>query len=427
MSLQERAAIANRSHADLFVSIHTNSVDLKNPNRRTIEGASTYTLGLKKDKDNMNVARRENAVITYESDYNTKYSGFDPNSDESYIIFEMAQKANMAHSLKFADILQKQLTKVADRKNRGVKQAGFWVLWATSMPSVLVELDFITNPDVADFLGSDKGKNKLASAIYNATDTYFKALELESKNGHLTKNLHVLSDDSENAKSDVILASASLADDIVISAPDRKKYAGNNTSYTRRRRNIKAREQSENHEYEVAVIQQERDYISEDNPNTKEIVKQDSGDLSNKPKDKKKKDNKKKKKKNRSNKKERVVNGRKVLISEGSDKNKDVTYSPNKKGYSFKDKIKSSNTKQNNAPVKLEKKEVVYRIQILASADRLKTNNPRFCGLSPVSCTKSNDLYKYTYGETTDRAEIDKMLKTVRTKIPDAFVVSSQR
>lgn len=182
LTLQQRADKANKAHGDLFISIHTNSLDKSNANRTKVEGASTYTLGLHKNDNNMNVARRENSVMTLEPNYETKYSGFDPQSDESYIIFEMAQKANMANSVKFAEQVQKQLVKQAGRKDRGVHQAGFWVLWATSMPSVLVELDFICNPTTAQFLKSSKGEEQLAKGIGIATIAYFKALEQHDKN-----------------------------------------------------------------------------------------------------------------------------------------------------------------------------------------------------------------------------------------------------
>lgn len=172
ISLQERADIANRNRGDLFVSIHTNSVDRNNRNRRTVQGASVYALGLHKDADNLKVAQRENSVIELESNYEQKYSGFDPLKDESYIIFEMAQKRNLGHSLKFAGEAQKQLVGIAGRADRGVKQAGFWVLWATSMPAVLVELDFICNPQSAKFIGSKSGQEQMAKALFNAVETY---------------------------------------------------------------------------------------------------------------------------------------------------------------------------------------------------------------------------------------------------------------
>lgn len=172
VSLQGRADIANKAKGDLFISIHTNSVDASNKNRASIEGASVYTLGVQKDDANMSVARRENSVIELESGSGSKYSGFDPNKDESYIIFEMAQKNNIAQSNRFAKMVQDNLVKIAGRKDRGVRQAGFWVLWSTSMPSVLVELDFICNPDAAKFMTSKEGVDKMAEAIFQAVKIY---------------------------------------------------------------------------------------------------------------------------------------------------------------------------------------------------------------------------------------------------------------
>lgn len=172
VSLQGRADIANKAKGDLFISIHTNSVDAKNKNRRTVAGASVYTQGSHKDEANLAVAKRENSVIELENGYEQKYAGFDPNKVESYIIFEMAAKHNLAQSHRFAKSAQANLVKIAGRKNRGVHQAGFWVLWATSMPSALVELDFICNPESAKFMGSKNGVDKLAEALFEAVKKY---------------------------------------------------------------------------------------------------------------------------------------------------------------------------------------------------------------------------------------------------------------
>lgn len=174
VSLQERANIANRNKGDLFVSIHTNSLDRDVPTRKSAKGTSVYVLGLHKDDSNLKVARRENAVIELEDGYEQKYSGFDPNKDESYIIFEMSQKKSLGQSLRFAKAAQQELVGTAGRHNRGVKQAGFWVLWSTSMPSVLVELDFICNPESARYLTSENGQKKLAQALFNAIEDFGK-------------------------------------------------------------------------------------------------------------------------------------------------------------------------------------------------------------------------------------------------------------
>lgn len=168
LTLQERADVANNAKGDLFMSIHVNSIDKKTPGRQKTHGSSVYVLGLHRDQDNMKVAMRENAVIELESDYKEKYSGFDPSKDESYIIFEMAQKRNLGESIRVAGDAQNELVNTAGRVNRGVRQAGFWVLWATSMPAVLVELDFICNPQSVKYMTSEKGEDELAASLLNA-------------------------------------------------------------------------------------------------------------------------------------------------------------------------------------------------------------------------------------------------------------------
>lgn len=172
ISLQQRANIANKAGGDLFISIHVNSVDINTVGREKVAGASVFTLGLHRSEDNLAVAKRENAVIKLENDYTTTYSGFDPNSTESYIMFEMNQNKHMQQSIEFAGATQKELVNTANRVDKGIRQAGFWVLWATSMPSVLIELDFICNPTQEAFLSSTEGQEKLATSIFNAFKKY---------------------------------------------------------------------------------------------------------------------------------------------------------------------------------------------------------------------------------------------------------------
>lgn len=173
LSLQERAEVANKAKGDLFISIHVNSVDKKSKNRKTVHGASVYTCGLHKTDNNLKVAMRENAVMELEPDFSSTYHGFDPNSSESYIMFELSQGRHLQQSLDFACLAQEHLIDDAGRADKEVRQAGFWVLWATSMPSVLVELDFICNPDVEKFLNSAAGRKKCATALFNAFQTYY--------------------------------------------------------------------------------------------------------------------------------------------------------------------------------------------------------------------------------------------------------------
>ncbi len=148
--LNERANIANRHKADLFISVHTNA----------------------RAADNLAVAKRENAVISLEKNYKQRYQGFDPNSSESYIMFEFIQDRNMSKSVELAKMIQKEACASAGRNNMGVHQAGFLVLRATSMPSCLIELGFITTPDEERYLNSKDGINRLARGIYNAFAKY---------------------------------------------------------------------------------------------------------------------------------------------------------------------------------------------------------------------------------------------------------------
>lgn len=175
VTLQGRADIANRAQGDLFISIHTNSIDKKAKNYLTVAGASVYTLGFRRTEENLAVAMRENSVMKLEDDYSTVYEGFDPSSTESYIIFEMSQNKHMEQSIEAASAIQKELVSTAGRRDRGVRQANFWVLFKTGMPAVLVELDFICNPTQESFMKSDAGQRKLARAIYNGFADYKRA------------------------------------------------------------------------------------------------------------------------------------------------------------------------------------------------------------------------------------------------------------
>lgn len=176
VELMERARIANRNNADLFISIHCNSV-AKSPGTCGVE---TYVMGEHRNSANLNVAKRENASILYESDAEANYDGFDPNSTEAYIAFSFIQSEFKQHSLELADLIQTELVNKAKRKDRGVQQAGFLVLYKTAMPSVLVELGFITNSSDETFMMSAEGQDYLASAIYRAFCTYKTNYEKES-------------------------------------------------------------------------------------------------------------------------------------------------------------------------------------------------------------------------------------------------------
>lgn len=182
--LNDRAATANKASADLFISIHVNSVDKKTKGREKITGAQVYTLGLHRTDDNLAVAMRENSVIELENDFSETYHGFDPASTESYIIFELTQNRHMQQSLEVAEDIQKQLVTSAGRFDKGVLQSGFLVLRATSMPAVLVELDFICNPEAEKFLASAEGREQCARAIADAFSSYLARRSQEATIAH---------------------------------------------------------------------------------------------------------------------------------------------------------------------------------------------------------------------------------------------------
>lgn len=168
LALDKRAEIANKAKADLFISVHTNAV----PRSKTVKGASTWTLGLARSDENLEVAKRENAVILLENDYESRYAGFNPNSSESYIIFEFMQDKYMEQSVHLASLVQKEFKSTCKREDRGVHQAGFLVLRATAMPSILVELGFISTPEEEKYLNTEAGTTNLARGIYNAFVAY---------------------------------------------------------------------------------------------------------------------------------------------------------------------------------------------------------------------------------------------------------------
>ena len=483
VSLQERANIANRNHGNLFISIHTNSVDKSNPNRKRVNGTSVYALGLHKDADNLKVARRENSVIELESGYEQKYSGFDPSKDESYIIFEMAQKKTLGQSLKFANEAQKQLVGHAGRHDRGVKQAGFWVLWATSMPAVLVELDFICNPDMAAFMNSEAGQNKMAEALYNAFKAYLdasgsranpsvsssskkidtpevkEAAQVEnsssvkkSETKSINSNKGGKSKKQKSTKKKVspapepsVSAESVVEEDNDVQTPTlvnttRKRektvdHAASRDSRprpisqtgSRKRRSSMAKKSSANKDFEVSeiVTSDENAFIATvEKTSVKESVTSPvQADPASKDKKGKKEKNKNKKskagdspRKNGSYKKITVSSKGDVVTSENIGGGKMLVKAEPKRHQSVSNhKVKTSHLK------------TVYKIQILASTEQLKENNPRFCGLHPISSFKENGLIKYTFGESEDKHEIERQLEMVKTKIPDAFIISAKK
>jgi N-acetylmuramoyl-L-alanine amidase len=215
IELHERAAIANRNKADLFISIHANANNLK-----TLRGAETYIMGLHRSQANLEIAKLENAAILLETDYTAKYEGFDPNSDESYITFSLYQNSNLELSSRFAAEIQEQMKDRVGLADRGVRQAGFLVLYKTTMPSVLIEVGYLSNMDEENFLISERGQDYIASAIFRSFRNYKNEVESQqTETRSYTGNQSIPAASSANSEVIFKIQLAASPDKISISSP----------------------------------------------------------------------------------------------------------------------------------------------------------------------------------------------------------------
>jgi N-acetylmuramoyl-L-alanine amidase len=194
VELSQRAAIANRNKADLFVSIHVNSAKATQA-----RGTETFVMGAHKSEDNFEVCKTENSVIVIEDDYQTKYAGFNPNSPESYIIFSLLQNMHQEQSIKYAAHVQGQFAKGPITVNRGVKQGGLLVLWKTTMPAVLTELGFLSNPKDCQVLVSKSGQEQFARKIFSAFEAYMREVEKGAQYGPVAPEVPQTGGKQQNA------------------------------------------------------------------------------------------------------------------------------------------------------------------------------------------------------------------------------------
>lgn len=202
IDLDKRAPVANKNQADLFISVHVNS----NEKSSSANGIETFFMGAAKSDENREVAQKENAAILYEDNYSSKYEGYDPNSPNSFIALSLVQNTHWKQSLHFASYVQAQVNSYAKRPDRGVKQAGFLVLWRTAVPSVLVETGFLTNESDRKILTSEQGQELIANSIFRAFRNYKEEVEsgsAGSTNGkHTTDTLPVAKPAEPSTKED---------------------------------------------------------------------------------------------------------------------------------------------------------------------------------------------------------------------------------
>ena len=208
LELYERTEIANKSKADLFISIHCDGYTNPEP-----YGASVFVMGMSKLKQNMDVAIRENSVMYLEDNYKEKYNGFDPKSPESYIVFTLMQNSYLNHSVKIAEEVEKEFAIQAKRKSRGVKQAPFYVISRVNMPSILVECGFLTNPKEEEYLHTEEGQNAIARSIFNGFNTYKNHIDGDNKiiKSNLEKQIDANKNEANLTKKDKVFFKVQIA------------------------------------------------------------------------------------------------------------------------------------------------------------------------------------------------------------------------
>lgn len=402
--LQRRADIANNNKADLFVSVHTNAL----PAGRQAYGSETYTLGMARANANLAVAKRENSVITLESDYKSTYQGFDPNKAESYVIFEFMQDKFMKQSVDLATCIQRQYAS-AGRPNKGVHQAGFLVLRNTSMPSVLTELGFITTPSEEAYLNSQQGVTELSRSIYNGFLAYRRMhqrgvndipanlpLQVAAANDVAQKPVNANGNDVTSAK-EVAVVPVEAVPTARIAKSDADKNEEKPVNETRRPSQPKTR----------PVTAQTAPVRKVEEPAAKRTPA-----VANKPVATPKQSAKPTPKQN--------------AAAKSTAKDKDTDKAKGKQTATKKEspkETKGKDTKKEQVGARA-KQRVTYRIQVGAGKKEIAANDPQFKGLD-VTRVKEGTLYKYYYGTYHTYAEAQKAQKTVKAKLPAAYIVAT--
>ena len=361
--LHTRADIANRNKADLFISIHTNAL----PKGHISRGLETYTLGMHRAADNLAVAKRENEVILYEKDYKQRYQGFDPNSSESYIMFEYMTDHNMAQSVELAKFVQRRTCASAGRQNKGVKQAGFLVLRETSMPSCLIELGFISTPDEERFLDSSAGVSQLGRGIYQAFVDYKRKYDTNPSVSYKEEP------QQQEVKMPVVAPETPKQEVI----QETKKEDKKESRKERKRRKKEAEEKADSAVAEKAAAAVEKSAEKKDTV----VLPAPVPAPSVKP-----------------------VPAVKPVP--------EVKPVPAVKPVAPVEKPVATSS----APV--------FKVQILASSSKLSPSSPQLKGQQNVDSYEEGGLYKFTVGASTDYNEIYQLRKSLLDKFPQAFIIA---
>ena len=355
--LHTRADIANKAKADLFISIHTNAL----PKKRISRGMETYTLGMHRASDNLDVAKRENSVILIEKDYKQRYQGFDPNSSESYIMFEFIQDRNMAQSVELAKLVQKRTCATAGRQNKGVKQAGFLVLRETSMPSCLIELGFISTPDEERFLNSQDGVEKLGKGIYQAFVDYYK----KSGTGGSVSEVREVKEIKEVRE---------VKEDVKQEEPKSRPKG-------KMARELADVREGRVPDTDIEPAKVEKKDNMEEPELAEELVKEDS-----------------------------------VAVAKSESMPEPIPKPATETKPAPAQKPEPAAAGTTGAPI--------FKVQILASLTKLKPNDPQLKGQRQADFYQEGGLYKYTLGSSENYNEIYQLRKTQLTNFPQAFIIA---
>ncbi len=416
--LHTRAEIANRNKADLFISIHTNAL----PKKRISRGLETYTLGMHRAADNLEVAKRENEVILYEKDYKQRYQGFDPNSSESYIMFEFMQDHNMAQSVELAKFVQRRTCAAAGRQNKGVKQAGFLVLRETSMPSCLIELGFISTPDEEQFLHSSSGVSRLGSGIYQAFLDYKRKYDSNTASP-VKVEVHPV------ASVPAAVAQTAVADKQTMRLTKQEKkeqeklqkeqeeQAQQQATQEKKRKKSKMAQELEDAR-EGKLVDQAVTTSGTTVPSVDSIIIASPVLASAAPE---------------VNKAEPAKTVVVVPTASTGDPAKTAVVVPVAiKPESAKTAVvvpvasKTEPAKTESVAAKAESAGAapVFKVQIMACDVQLRVKDPRLKGLNDATFYQEGGLYKYTVGVSADYSEMNSLRKTVSAKFPQAFIVA---
>ncbi len=379
--LHKRADIANRAKADLFISIHTNAL----PRGRISRGLETYTLGMHRAADNLDVAKRENSVILIETDYKQRYQGFDPRSSESYIMFEFMQDRNMAQSVELAKCVQRRACASSGRQNKGVKQAGFLVLRETSMPSCLIELGFISTPDEERFLDSSNGVERLGRGIYQAFLDY---------RGKYDKNIRVPF--KAEPEPEVKIPTVVPEQEVKEEKPTKQKKQPNKPSEPI----APVANTAESPEAPVPTpIAEAPAATNTAAPTSAEVPAAPAANVAQAT----------------------VASAAPVAQTAPA-----AQAAPAKVAQAAPAKVASSATpaKAASSAAPAASATPIFKVQFLASSSKLKANDSRLKGVTDSSFFQEGGLYKYTVGASENYNEINQLRKSLADKFPQAFIIA---